>query len=465
MKKLVSWLPFAFLSFAAFLQSAGAQNPCLKWTESVRQEEAEEAHVLYRQFLKTENYEEAFKYWQKAYELAPAADGQRPFHYMDGRDFYMRMFQKETDEAKKNEYAAAILRLYDEQIQCYGNENLLLGLKTYDMFYNLRSPYPQLLETLKRAVDNGGNNTAYTVLEPFAYVLVNLFKNKQMSVEEARKYYIAINDIADHNIAHNSEYKAYYQSAKDRMAPVLEEVDKDLFDCEYFKKKFEPLFRANPGDFEAMKYYYNKMVYQGCPETDPLVAEIKAAYETLTAKINAEKLAAYYAENPGAHAKAFYDEGKYNQALDKYEEAIRKEESKGAQADNELLSSYYFSMASILGRKLDRYSAARDYAYKAAKLRSNWGQPFMLIGDLYAETSSSCGAEAWDHHVAVLAAIEKYAYARSLDPAVADEANEKIARYSRFKPMSEEGFMRGVKEGQSLKVNCWIGETVRVSFQ
>lgn len=421
--------------------------------------------MLYRQFLKNENYEEAFNYWKKAYELAPAADGQRPFHYMDGRDFYMRMFKNETDEAKKQEYAAMILRLYDEQMQCYGNENLLFGLKVYDMFYTLQSPYPLLLETLKTAVEKGGNNTAYTVLEPFAHVLAFQFKNKQMNLEDARKYHILINDIADHNIAHNNEYSAYYQQAKDRMTTVLEQVEGDLFDCEFFKKKFEPVFRNNPEDFEAMKYYYNKMVQQGCPETDPLVAEIKVAFETLVAKINAEKLAAFYAENPGAHAKALYDEGKYNQALDKYEEAIQKEESKGAQADKESLSTYYFSMASILGRKLDRYSAARDYAYKAAKFRANWGQPFMLIGDLYAESSSSCGAEAWDHHVAVLAAIEKYAYARSLDSSVADEANEKIARYSRFKPQSEEGFMRGIKEGTSVKVGCWIGETVKISFQ
>ena len=122
-------------------------------------------------------------------------------------------------------------------------------------------------------------------------------------------------------------------------------------------------------------------------------------------------------------------------------------------------------MASILGRKLDRYSAARDYALKAARLRDGWGQPYMLIGDLYAESSSSCGKEAWDHHIAVLAAIEKYAYARSIDPNVADEANEKIARYSRFKPLSEEGFMRGIKAGDTVKVSCWIGETVRVSYK
>lgn len=467
MKRLKIRLTFSLLFFASLWLNANGQHPtpCQKWTESPRQEEAEEAHVLYRQFLKSENFDEAFKYWQKAYELAPAADGQRPFHYMDGRDLYMRKFQAETDEAKKNEYANMILQLYDEQMQCYGNENLLLGLKVYDMFYNLRTPYPKLLETLKLAVEKGGNNTAYTVLEPYAHVMAFQFKNKLMSMEEARQVHITITDIADFNIENNAEYSTYYQQAKERIAPVLGEVEGELFDCAFFKKKFEQPFRDNQEDYEAMKYYYNKMVQQGCSEDDPFVAEVKGRYEEIVSKINAEKLAVFYAENPGNHAKALYDEGKFTQALDKYDEAIRKEEGKGAAADQELIAGYLFAQASILGRKLDRYSAAREYALKAAKMRSNWGQPYMLIGDLYAEASSSCGNDSWDHHIAVLAAIEKYAYARSIDSNVADEAGEKIARYSRFKPQQEEGFMRGVKEGSSVKVNCWIGETVRVSYQ
>ena len=324
MKKLFSWLPLIILFISSVFAQANAQDPCKNWKDSPQQEEAEEAHVLYRQFLKNENYEEAFEYWQKAYEIAPAADGERPFHYMDGRDFYMRKFQNEADEAKKKEYAAMILRLYDEQMQCYGNENLLYGLKVYDMFYNLRSPYPELLKTLEKAVEVGGDNTAYTVLEPYAHVLAFQFKNKQMDVEEARRAHIKIFEIADHNIANNKEYGAYYQQAKDRLAPVLDETEGQIFDCDFFKAKFEPLFRENIEDYESMKYYFNKMVQQGCPEDDPLVVEIKTTYEEIVTKINAEKLAIFHAENPGSHAKSLYDEGKYNEALDKYEESIKK---------------------------------------------------------------------------------------------------------------------------------------------
>ena len=89
----------------------------------------------------------------------------------------------------------------------------------------------------------------------------------------------------------------------------------------------------------------------------------------------------------------------------------------------------------------------------------------MLIGDMYASTSSSCGKEAWDKQMAVLAAIDKYAYAKSIDGEVASEANKKIGKYSGFKPEKEEGFMRKISEGSSYKVKCWIGETVKVRFK
>ena len=39
------------------------------------------------------------------------------------------MMAKEADAAKKKELADWVMRLYDEQIQCYKNEGYLLGRK------------------------------------------------------------------------------------------------------------------------------------------------------------------------------------------------------------------------------------------------------------------------------------------------------------------------------------------------
>ena len=114
---------------------------------------------------------------------------------------------------------------------------------------------------------------------------------------------------------------------------------------------------------------------------------------------------------------------------------------------------------------MNRYSAAREDARAAAHLRSGWGQPFMLIGDMYASTSNSCGSDAFEKQLAVIAAIDKYAYAKSIDSSLAGEAGSKIAKYSAYLPDKEEAFMRKINEGDAMTVPCWIGETVRVRFK
>ena len=66
--------------------------------------------------------------------------------------------------------------------------------------------------------------------------------------------------------------------------------------------------------------------------------------------------------------------------------------------------------------------------------------------------------------LAVLAALDKYSYAKSIDSSVADEANSRISKYNASKPTKDEAFMRGHKKGSSAKVGCWIGESVKIRF-
>jgi len=80
----------------------------------------------------------------------------------------------------------------------------------------------------------------------------------------------------------------------------------------------------------------------------------------------------------------------------------------------------------------------------------------MLIGDLYAISARNCG-DSWNQRLAIIAAMDKYNYAKSVDPSLADEANKKVGKYRASLPDSNEGFMRGVKAGDSQKVGCWIG--------
>jgi tetratricopeptide (TPR) repeat protein len=461
MKKLLNSFFFALV---AVVWASPAFSQCETWVKSPQKDALEEAHVLYRQFIKSEEYDKAFEYWQKAYAGAPAADGLRSTHYKDGRTIYIHKFKNEKDEAKKKEHAAMIIKLFDQQVQCYPKEKALtLGLKAYEMFYTLNSPYSDNLKACQEAVAAGGENTSYVVFQPYTSIAVYQYQNKQMDAEQARQVYTTLNEVADHNINNHPDQSAYYKQAKDAMNATFAQIENEIFDCNYFKTKLEPDYRAHAGDTEVLKYIYNKLVQQGCPADDPFVQELKGRYETIVAEENAAKLAQYYQENPGDHGISLYKEGNYSQALQKFEEGIEKEKAGGN--DSEKLANYYFYMASIEFRQLNRFSAAREHARAAARYKSNWGQPYMLIGDMYAASSNSCGSDGFDASLAVIAAIDKYSYAKSIDGDVAGEASSKIGRYSGYLPAKEDGFMRKIAEGATMTVPCWIGETVRVRYK
>ncbi len=451
--KIKTWLAGMTLIVTALILPLQAGAQCETWINSPQKEQAENAHVLYRGFIKQKDYQAAYPYWKQAYTMAPAADGRRSSHFSDGIDIYRWMYQNTDDPKLKESYADTIVMLYEQWVQCYPNEKAYaLGLEVYDLFYNLRRPYEEVYEIAKRAVEEAGDQTQYTVFVPYATVAVYLFSKEKLSKEETRAIYERLHAIGEYNKANNKDWAQYYEQAMAAMDAAYEPISQLVFDCEYFKNKYLPMYEADPDNPEVYKEVYKYLVQGGCDKNDPIVREIYV-------KDSIRVMQEYIEKNPAFAANILYQEGKYEEALAKYREAIEQE------TDPEKKAQYYFSMASIEFRKLKRYGAAREHARKAAALKDNWGQPYMLIGDMYAATSSSCGNEPWDHQIAVLAAIEKYAYAKAIDPSVAEEANSKIAKYRAFMPEKQEGFMRGVNEGAKVKVPCWIGETVTVRYK
>lgn len=450
-----------------------AYSQCTNWKGNPQQEDAENAHVIYRQYVKgkqpadiakydEENFNTAFTNWEQAYSIAPAADGERPFHYADGRKLYKAMLEKETDEAKKKEYTDMILKLYDQQIECFPKSaTQLYGRKAFDMFYSPSYGYrPATMEAFAKAVEVGDKKTEYIILEPYGQLVVYMFQNDQLDKLKAREIVLKLNEIADHNIEADGKYKAYYESSKARMNNQVKVIEDEIFDCEYFRGKLMPEVEKNPEDLEVLKYAFTKLRQQGCDSTQEFMIELRKQYEAVASEINAKLEAEFLENNPGVAAKRAYDDGDFEGAIKLYQEAITKAEEEG---DADKQADYWFGIASIQYRKLNQYSTARASARKAAGLKGSWGRPYMLIGDMYAASSRNCGKDGYSRGLAVLAALDKYSYAKSIDSSVTDEANRKIGIYRKSMPTKDDVFMRG-KQGATEKVGCWIGETVKVRF-
>lgn len=459
-----------FLLLAALMLSNTLIAQCVTFKESPKEEDGMIAHSLYRDAVKAKDFPGAYENWKTAYEIAPAANGTNHLHFADGRKIHRHFFDNETDAAKKQGHVDMILKLYDEQLQCYGESykkgqgTFLTGRKGYDMFYYFTqflgdSPYQEVSNVLKEAVAVGGNDIEDIILVPYAHSIVQLFTKDKVSKEDARALHKQLNDISDHNIANNAKSGERFKAAKDAMNAEFTVIERHIFDCDYFTAKLKPEYATKSEDPTFLEETIKTLKRQGCDASNsPFLVELEGKWAKYASQVNAARQAEFEANNPGMLANKAYKSGDYRGAIAKYEEAM------AAESDQSKKAGYQFSIASIQGRKLKEYSKARSSARAAAKMRPGWGDPYMLIGDLYATSARNCGDD-WNQRLAVLAAIEMYGRAKSTDPGVAADASKKIGRYLAARPTQEEGFMRGVKSGQSAKVGCWIGETVTVKFK
>ena len=468
LKKLL----FASVLTLATVTLGNAQ--CASWVDSPQKDDAENAHSIYRQALKDKDFTIAFENWEKAFSIAPAADGKRDYHFTDGAQLYLEKFKNETDAAKKEEYKTKYLSLIDQAIACYREGSIvsskcpdgscinarigyLAGRKAFDMFYTFNTPYSQTTEALKMALENSGDDVEYIVYDPYASIAVYQFQKGKMEKAEARAIYEELNDVADYSINKNDNLSAYYQQAKESMNAKFAVIANDIFDCEFFVEKLKPEYEDNIDDPQTWKRIVAKLKGQGCALDHPFLAEVEGKYKVWAQGQNAAAQAEFEANNPSIMAKKLYDDGKYSEAIAKYDEAIN------AETDLSKKAGYQFSKASIQYRKLKSYGTARATALEAAKNRPGWGRPYMLIGDMYGSGARSCG-DSWNQRLAILAAMDKYRYAKSVDPSIASDAESRLSKYRSSMPDKADGFQRGIKEGSTETVGCWIGEKVKVKF-
>jgi len=243
------------------------------------------------------------------------------------------------------------------------------------------------------------------------------------------------------------------------VAGEFAQIERNIFDCDYFVEKVRPSYEANPDDKEVLRETITILKKQGCQAGVPLLDEVEKKWAKYAAAENASRQAEFEANNPAFMAKKAYDAGDFNGAIAKYQEALASETDQAKKGD------ILFRIASIQGRKLNQYSKARSTALKAASANPSSGRPYMLIGDLYAKASRTCGKDGYTRGLAVLAAIAKYRKAKSVDSSVASEANKKIGTYKKSIPSKEDVFMRSMQGGKTAKVGCWIGESVKVEYQ
>ncbi len=422
--------------------TAPTRQPCKTFDTASNPDLALEEFVLYRDFLKTGDWEQAFPKWQYVLDHAPAADGRRSTVFTDGIRFYEHFMSQDT--TARDSFIDKVFSLYDKMAECYPEGGLVAGLKAFDGFfkYGDRMSGEEQYAWFKKSIEQDGGKPRYFILNPFTALLVERTMAGKVPLPEARHYSEMIRSAIAEGLAtcqgaDCENWNIIREYAPSRLE-ALESVE-DCYDCAYYLEKYYPQFEAQPDDCEVILHVYSRLRWGKCAAEDPRLVAMNEAYQQSCRT------------ETGPSCNDLIREGRYRDAVACLEEALPNVQ------DDKGKAQYNYIIAQIQFAYLKNFPAARKYALEAARMRPGWGEPYLLVGTLYASSGPLCGpGRGWDSQVVVWPAIDMWNKAKSVDPAVADQANKLIREYTQYMPSDEDIFLRLKKEGDTFFVPCWI---------
>jgi len=433
------------------------ENPCTTFADlpGAERDEVETAYVLYKDYIKENKFEEALPYWQKAYYGAPASNGRVKYQFDDGVRLYTYLYQQATTESDKQAMIDSVMSVYDKRIECFGDAAYIQGRKAFDYYYTFpgSKSNAEIWELFKKNVDTKGKKADYFIVNPMTKILNDGVMDSSISKEEGQKYATKLFAAIDYGTANCKGQLCDAWATINGYAPVmlesLEGVD-GFYDCSYYGDKYFPMYEADPTNCDLVEEVYRRMLRGGCDAADDRIAQLK------------QKMATDCYKEPPAPGKLrqgfdAYNSGQYTEAVTFFEQYVNESSDPAKQF------KYLMLIAKIYYRDLKNYPKSRKYALDAAAKDPTSGEPYMLIGKLYASSGPLCGpGTGFDSQVVTWVAIDKFIQAKMKDPSVADAADKLINSYTQYMPKKEDIFQRRISAGDTYKVGCWIQENTKV---
>ena len=429
-------------------------SKCPKFSDAPNPDAATDNYVIYRQLLKAKEMDAAMTNWRKVYALTPAADGKRSTVFTDGIAFYNDLIQRYPDRRKA--YGDTIIQLYQEARNCYPGDGYMMAIQGFDSYYT----YPgtatddEIYALFKESIEiDGPEKLNYFVINPMSKLVVEQHREGKIEADEAKGIVTALKARLAKGLTECKGSACEAWTAIENYAPETLryfETVQGFYDCQYFIDQYYADYEADPTNCDGILTAYSRLKYGGCTEDTLQFATLKTAYET-NCRVPTS--------GPSDLKKAFDDleAGDYNGAITNFTAA-----AEGA-SDAEKKGRYYMYVAKVYYSHKRNFSQARAFARKAAEADPSSGEPYMLIGTLYASSGPLCGpGTGFASQIVTWPAIDKWQQAKRIQPDLAGKANALINRYTQYMPSKSDIFQRGIKEGDSFKVECWIQETTRV---
>ena len=475
MKKHFLLIVSLFAAVGTFAQN-GITNPNRWGTTADDSMKCVNAISVYSANLKNKNYAEAYTSWKEVFTNYPVA---RVDTYTKGEQLLKALIAAEADAAKKASYVDELMALYDQQIKYIDklqeitktpiSAGGVLGKRALAYIsYVPKASLDSAYNMLSKSVQMEKGMSEYVVTQQFMKMSAQKYKTDKATHGEQiiQDYLDASTYVVEVLDKYNERIKFYENRFKETDDP------KDSLRADGFTKM---IGAANIARSNIDAYFINSGA-ASCEDLDTIYAskieENKSNIEYLNkvisvmGKLDCEQSDAYLAASEYALANTptakaamgvgyrYFKKGDAAKAIELFDQAIGLETSVTNKAE-------MCCKAAAVCFSIKKFADARTYARKAIELNPNYGKPYILIAQCYAN-SPNWHNEPTMNKCTFFAVLDKLYRAKAVDPSCANEAQKLIGSYSTHTPASDELFMRGYSKGQSITIGGWINERTTI---
>jgi tetratricopeptide (TPR) repeat protein len=409
---------------------------------------------LFSVYFKQKSYDDALKPWRYCFKEAPA------IHlaiYVNGATIIKNVVEKnEKNPAMYDAYVDTLMMVYDNRIKYFGNEKngkgYILGRKGIDLLRYRKEAVEEAYGYLKESAKLEGAKTEEPVAVTFMQASRQMLTLGKITNADMAENFMMVNENLEKALAVEAkeEGKAKIKTAISNCEIIFSESP--AASCESLIEIFTPRYNSNKQNLEMLVKINRLLVKKDCTSSD-LFAQVAESRYVIEPS----------AEAAADLAQVFAKRDDLTKADEYYKKAVELEQVP------EVKAQYLYKLA-LIAKAEKKYSESRNYAQSAIKLKANWGDPYILIGMLYAETAGSCGSDPdaqiadFQRRAVYWVAVDKLNQAKNADPSVVDVVTPLISRYSGSYPNKEKAFMIGHTAGERYTVGCWIQESTTIRF-
>lgn len=402
---------------------------------------SEKLSVFY-EFYKAKNYADAYKPWKWTFDNCPASS--KNIYIIGPRLMNAKLKANKSNPDVVNGLVDTLLMVWDARDKYFPGQLSYVQSEKADilMKYRKNESFPEAYALLKASVEAEGNESGAADLFNYVKASAMMFNADSVDKLELIDIYQTTMGHIDYNLEYGEEkYMKYYEQAQQGINSMLG----PLFECE----DLIPLFEENYDSYATDQYRLSRVA--------SLLERKECTDSDLYFKVSAQM----FSLNPGvesgiAMGNMSMTREEWNKAVQYYQLAASRDTNANRRSETHLKIAQAY-------QKTGQRASARTFALKAANDRTGWGDPFILIGDLYASTKG-CGTNELEVKSVYWAALDKYYYAKSIDPSAAEKANQRINTYTQYAPDYTTAFNFGKHEASSVQVGCWINESATVRF-